>query len=174
VSSYEKRDGKLIATPDFKKAYLRQAYKDLIVGQNPPERISRAILNTDFQPYSFVHYPYPGLTKAAALMLMRMKVSVYRCLHTHYLVEVFVSESEDDASLSSMQAPFFLLMHGVIRTPNRRLLDLIQEFCEYQFQQQVPWVIFSALTPERQLETYFETRGFTTQLIRESTEKDMF
>lgn len=169
--NYTKENGKLVPTPEYLRRYLRSAYRDLLTGPAPPPDVSRYILSQDWQAPSLVIYPYSqGIMKAAALILMRLKVASYRVQHTHYLVDVFVDNSEDDGSLSSMYAPFFLLVHGVIPTPNRRLMDLIQEFAEYKLVSRIPFLILCQNSPDRVLVEYFQMKGLPVTTIRGAAE----
>lgn len=163
---YEKKDGVLRPTKDFQKRFLRTAYKELLVGPPPPKDVSNWILSHDWESDDkttrMVYYPYEqGAMKAAALIMMKLKIHSFRVIHSHYLVEVFVSSDDaDEQSLYQMFSPFFLILHGFIPTPNRRLLDLIQEFIEYKTVEGVPCLFFTKSRPEDVLRNYFNMKGF--------------
>lgn len=157
---YEKRDGLLRPRDCYLRKYLKNAYHNLLTGSSPPKSVITSILDMQVKPNSLVYYPYPyGESKAAALILMKMKISVYRLLHTHTLIDIFVSKSEEDVSLNTMTGAFYLLLHGLVQTPNRRLMDLIMEFVEYRLMEQVPFLVFSVIPPEQELMEYFKNRG---------------
>jgi len=171
--AYKKIDGKLVAENWFKKKFLKKAYGQLMVGSNPFKSVSKQILKSDYEPNSLIYYPYSqGQMKAAALVLMRMGISSFRMIHSHYLIEVFVNNSEEDTALSSMYSPFFLIMHGFIPTPNRRLLDLIQEFCTYKQMEGTPFIVFTTKKPEPALRSFFELQALPFVEIRSAEDVD--
>lgn len=104
--------------------------------------------------------------KVAALILMRMKQTTFKVIHTHNLVEVFVSIDEEYQSLSGMHAPFFVVLHGFISTPNRRLIDLICEFMDYRLTDGVPFLLYSVKPPEEPILAFFRERGLSYKELR--------
>lgn len=163
---YDKVSGELKPKPCYIQRYLKSAYQDLLIGPPPKKDVIKEILHTEFKSNSLIYFPHQvGKLKAAALCLMKMRVASFRMLHSHVLVEVFVSKSEDDLSLSTMYGSFFLILHGFIPTPNRRLMDLLQEFLEYRLVERVPFVIFSAKGPEQELIQFFESHGLPQYTI---------
>lgn len=166
MNIHDKIDGKLKPSDEHRREYLRRCYKDLLVGPPPSPELRKKIFTTDFQKNSLiVCSEQTGAMKACALVLMRMGISSFRVFNTHYLVEVFVNNSEDDASLSTMWAPFFVLMHGFIKTPNRRLNDLILEFIEHQTISGNGFLMFSVDNDISPFRPYFDMKGLKIQGI---------
>lgn len=169
---YDKKDGLIIPKDCYRRKFLKLAFKDLLKGSPPPKSVISMIMSSTYVPNSLIYYPYEqGDLKAAALILMRMGVYNFRVIHTHYLVEVFVDKSEEDGSLSAMQSPFFVLLHGFIPTPNRRLLDLIREFIEYKSLGGIDFMLFSKEKPSPELQSYFNSRELKTYNIRSAEEQ---
>lgn len=174
---YTKEEGKLIPRQCYMKKYLETAYSDLLVGPPASKEQSLAVLNSDLQPNSMIYYPYPtGKMRSAALALMKLKVPSFKVFHTHLLIDIFVSKEETYQNFSSMYSPFFLLLHGFIVTPNRRLLDLIREFLDYRMTDHIPFLLFSVTRPDPALISYFKDRGlpYTEILTKERKEAQLF
>ena len=172
AACYEKVNGVLVPRKCHSRRYFKRAYADLLVGSKPQKEIAEAASKIDISRNCLVYYPHSmGATRVAALLLLRMQVSIFRQMHTHFLVDVYVSNSEDDKSLKEMFSPFFLLLHGIIPTPNRRLTDLILEFLSYRLSDGVPFMLFAVQKPEPPIENFFRENALPQLEIR--SQKDL-
>lgn len=172
-SCYIKKDGKLEPRPCYVKKYVRRVYSDLLTGPRPVKDVYDAAMKAKIQPNSFVFMPYrQGATRVAALLLLRLQVSIFRTMHTHSLVDVYVNNAEDDKSIKEMYSPFFLMLHGFINTPNRRLNDLICEFMSYRISEGVPFMIFSILRPDPQIVNFLKENSLTSLELRTAKDKE--
>lgn len=159
-SCYDKSDDGITPSNCLIQKYLNTAYADLLVGAPPAPEVTRAILAAPIKQNSLIHYPYArGRLKAAALCLLKLKITSFRMFHSHLLIDVFVSKVEEEVSLQAMHGSFYLMLHGFITTPNKRLLDLICEFLEYRYTEKIPHLLFTVKPPEPELVQFYEGHG---------------
>lgn len=170
-----RENGKLVARQCYFLKMYKSAYSPLLVGLSPTQKQVEAILSTDIKPNSMVFYQFPtGKIAASAVILMKLKVFIFQHFHTHYLIDVKVSKSEEDLSLRQMYSSFYLLLHGFVDTPNVRLLDLICEFLDYKLNSRIPFLLYTVKRPDPQLIDFFSTRGLSYVEIHDEYQMEVF
>lgn len=158
-SLYKKKDGRVVYSEAFQKNLFKSCYKNLLVGAKVPSYVVESVLShKPSPPYFCFSGASSYLNRFLALALASSNVRTFEVQNTHYLVEVYVGKVEE-RSLSDMGSQFIVLIHGLVPTPNVRLLDLVCEFVEYRLLKRLPFLIVMVNTTDDKLKGMLSARG---------------